>query len=188
MILWRLLPLVPDVAPSSPGGALWFPRELQGTGRHDNPERYGCLYLSESPLSAVAEALTQFRGAGVLTQGMLIRANLPLALVQVDCAGDKRLLDLDDPEVLTSTRLRPSQVATKARAVTQAYAARIFDAHPAAVGLRWWSTLEASLTNFTLYDRAASALRLVDSETLTLDHTATQEAADLLGLTITHRP
>lgn len=188
MILWRLLPLVGDVAPSSPGGALWFPRELQGAGRHDNPELYGCLYLSESALSAVAEALAQFRGAGVLTQGMLIRANLPLALVQVDCTGDQRLIDLDDPEVLTSTRLRPSQVATKARTVTQAYAARIFDTHPMAVGLRWWSTLEASLTNFTLYDRAASALRLIDSTPLTLEHSATREAADLLGLTITHRP
>ncbi len=188
MILWRLLPVVPDVAPSSRGGALWFPRELQGTGRHDNPDRYGCLYLSESPMSAVAEALAQFRGAGVLSQGMLIRANLPLALVQVDCADDQGLVDLDDPEVLTRTRLRPSRVATKARAVTQAYAARIFDAHPAAVGLRWWLTLEASLTNFTLYDRAAAALRLVDVDLLTLEHSATREAADLLGLAIARRP
>jgi hypothetical protein len=188
MILWRLLPVVPDVAPSSRGGALWFPRELQGTGRHDNPDRYGCLYLSESPMSAVAEALAQFRGAGVLSQEMLIRANLPLALVQVDCADDGRFVDLDDPPVLTRTRLRPSQVATKARAVTQAYAARIFDAHPAAVGLRWWSTLEASLTNFTLYDRASPALRLLGVEPLTLEHSATREAADLLGLAITRRP
>jgi hypothetical protein len=188
MILWRLLPLAPDVARSSPGGALWFPRELQGTGRHDNPDRYGCLYLSESPMSAVAEAMAQFRGAGVLSQGMLIRANLPLALVRVDCADDRRILDLDDPEVLTGTRLRPSRVATKARVVTRAYAARIFDTDPAAVGLRWWSTLEASLTNFTLYDRAAPALRLIDIESLTLEHPATREAADLLGLTITRRP
>jgi hypothetical protein len=188
VILWRLLPLAPDVAPSSPGGALWFPRQLQGTGRHDNPDRYGCLYLSESPMSAVAEGLAQFRGAGVLTQGMLVRANLPMALVQVDCEDGRKLIDLDDPDVLTRTRLRPSRVATKARAITQAYAARIFDAHPAAVGLRWWSTLEASLTNFTLYDRAAPALRLIDSETLTLEHSATREAADLLGLAITRRP
>lgn len=188
MILWRLLPLAGDMAPSSRGGALWFPRELQGTGRHDNPDRYGCLYLSESPMSAVAEALAQFRGAGVLSHGMLIRANLPLALVQVDCADDESLIDLDDPGILTRTRLRPSEVATRARAVTQAYAARIFDAHPAAVGLRWWSTLEASLTNFTLYDRAASALRLVGVESLTLEHPATREAADLLGLAIARRP
>jgi hypothetical protein len=188
VILWRLLPLAGDVAPSSPGGALWFPRELQGAGRHDNPERYGCLYLSESPTSAVAEALAQFRGAGVLTQGMLIRASLPFALVQIDCADDESLIDLDDPEALTRTRLRPSRVATKARAVTQAYAARIFDERPAAVGLRWWSTLEASLTNFTLYDRAAPALRLIDSEPLTLEHSATREAAELLGLAIMRRP
>jgi hypothetical protein len=188
MILWRLLPLVSDVAPSSPGGALWFPRELQGTGRHDNPDRYGCLYLSESPMSAVAEALAQFRGAGMLSQGMLIRANLPLALAQVDCEDDGKLVDLDDPNVLARKQLRPSRVATKARAVTQVYAARIFDTDPAVVGLRWWSALEASLMNFTLYDRAASALRLVDSEKLTLEHAATQEAADLLGLTITRRP
>jgi hypothetical protein len=139
-------------------------------------------------MSAVAEALAQFRGAGVLSQRMLIRANAPLALVRVDCEDDWKLVDLDDPDVLTRTRLRPSQVATKARVVTQAYAARIFDAHPAAVGLRWWSTLEASLANFTLYDRAAPALRLVDVEPLTLEHSATREAADLLGLTITHRP
>ena len=79
-------------------------------------------------------------------------------------------------------------MATKARAVTQAYAARLFDEHPAAVGLRWWSTLEASLANFTLYDRAAKALRLVGVEPLTLKHSATREAADLLGLTITRRP
>jgi hypothetical protein len=188
MILWRLLPLAPGVAPFSPGGALWFPRELQGTGRHDNPERYGCLYLSESPLSAVAETIAQFRGAGVLTRGMLIRANLPLVLIQVDCGDDGRLVDLDDPPALTRTRLRPSQVATRVRAVTQAYATRIFDADPTAVGLRWWSTLEASLTNVTLYDRAAPALRLVGSEALTLEHAATREAADLLGLAIAHRP
>jgi hypothetical protein len=184
MILWRLLPLAPEVAPSGRGGALWFPRELQGSGRHDNPDRYGCLYLSESPLSAVAEALAQFRGAGMLSRGMLIRANLPLALVQIACEDDKGIVDLDDPEVLTRTRLRPSRVATRVRAVTQAYAARIFDAHPTAVGLRWWSTLEASLTNLTLYDRAASMLRLINVEPLTLAHPATRDAADLLGLTI----
>jgi len=188
VILWRLLPLAPDLAPSSPGGALWFPRELQGTGRHDNPDRYGCLYLSESSMSAVAEALVPFRGTGELSQRMLVRANLPLTLAQIDCADDERLIDLDDPEVLTRTRLRPSEVATKARAVTQLYAARIFNTHPAAVGLRWWSTLEASLTNFTLYDRAGPILRLIDVEPLTLEHSATREAADLLGLTITRRP
>jgi hypothetical protein len=188
VILWRLLPQATDAVPAAPGGALWFPRELQGAGRHDNPDRYGCLYASESPVSAVAEALAPFRGIGVLSQAMLLRANLPLALARLNLQDGSELVDLDDPDVLTRTRLRPSQVATKARAVTQAYAARIFEEHPAAVGLRWWSTLEASMANLTLYDRASHDLRLIDVEPLALEHSATRDAADLLGLTITHRP
>ena len=187
MILWRLLPLVGDVAPSSPGGALWFPRELQGTGRHDNPGRYGCLYLSESPMSAVAEALVPFRGTGELSQrcssAQICRSRSHKSIARTMRRSSIWMIPM-------SSHVRgcvPPGVATKARAVAQAYAARLFDKHPAAVGLRWWSTLEASLTNFTLYDRAAPILRLIDVEALTLEHSATREAADLLGLTIKRR-
>ena len=59
--------------------------------------------------------------------------------------------------LLDARGLRPSQVATNRRAVTQPDAARLFDAHPDAAGLRWWSTLEASWINVTLFDRAAGA-------------------------------
>ena len=59
--------------------------------------------------------------------------------------------------MLLDAGLRPSQVATNRRAVTQSDAARLFDAHPDAAGLRWWSTLEASWINATLFDRAARA-------------------------------
>ncbi len=182
MILWRLLPLAPDTDPGAPGGALWFPRELQGAGRHDNPESYGCLYVSESPVSAVAEALTPFRGTGVLSRAMLNRAGLPLVLSRLELDDGSQLIDLDEPRVLVRTRLRPSRVATGVRAVTQAYAARIFNEHPAAAGLRWWSTLEASLINLTLHERSADALRLLDAEELTPEHPVTREAAEMLGL------
>jgi hypothetical protein len=183
VILWRLLPWQADAAPIGPGGALWFPRKLQGSGRHDNPDRFGCLYLSETPISAVAEALAPFRGTGVLSPEMLMRASLPLALAQLVLDDDDvLLLDLDDPTVLVSTELRPSQVATNTRATTQAYAARLFDEHPQAMGLRWWSTLEASLANLTLYDRAASILSLAGVEPLTLEHPATKDAAEMFGL------
>jgi hypothetical protein len=182
VILWRLLPLMPGAAPAGPGGALWFPRELQGAGRHDNPESYGCLYASESPVSAVAEALAPFRGTGVLSPAMLSRAGLPLMLARLELEDGSRLVDLDDPRVLVRTRLRPSQVATSRRAATQAFALRIFDEHPTAAGLRWWSTLEASLLNLTLHERSADALRLLDAQELTLEHPVTREAAEMLGL------
>jgi hypothetical protein len=185
VILWRLLPWQADAQPTAPGGSLWFPRELQGAGRHDNPDRYGCLYASEAPLSAVAEALAPFRGTGTLSAAMLIRAGLPLALARLDLDEHCNVIDLDDPRVLTHVRLRPSEVATNTRAVTQAYAARIFNECLDAVGLRWWSTLEASLANLTLYDRAAEHLTLTDVTPLA-GHPALGEAAEMLGLAVTH--
>jgi hypothetical protein len=184
VILWRLAPWRASARVDERGGALWFPRELQGAGRHDNPGSYGCLYTSESSLSAVAEALAPFRGSGQLTPSMLLRGGQPLALVQLaldEAVGDA-IVDLDDPPTLSRRRLRPSEVATCERHVTQAYAARIFGRQPRALGLRWWSTLEASLMNVTLYDRARVHLEAGGVEVLTVVHPAVVQAAALLGL------
>jgi hypothetical protein len=181
--LWRLLPWDRRAPVAGPGGPLWFPRGLQGGGRHDDPARYGCLYASEAPVSAVAEALAPFRGTGVdVTAALLTRAGLPLALAELTLADDAVLVDLDDPATLRRLRLRPSAVATNARTVTQSYAASIFERRPDAAGLRWWSTLEASLINVTLYDRALPDLSLAGVVVLTVAHPAVVEAAELVGL------
>jgi RES domain len=182
VILWRLLPWQQDVQPTSPGGALWFPRELQGAGRHDNPERYGCLYVSESPVSTVCEALAPFRGAETLTPGMLVRAGVPLALAQLALAESSSLIDLDDPNVLNDVELRPSEVATGHRVGTKAYAARLYHEQPTSAGLRWWSTIEASFLNITLFDRCLPSLRVIDVTSLPVLHPTVRVAADLLGL------
>ncbi len=182
MNLWRVLPWRAQAPPREPGGALWFPRELQGLGRHDNPDRYGCLYVSETAVGASVEALAPFRGAGALAPGMLLRSGLPLTLARLELAEDAGTVDLDDPRVLAGRGLRPSRVATRRRAVTQAYAARVFDEVPLALGLRWWSTLEASLINLTLFDRAAPHLTVAGMESLTVEHSAVVKAAELLGL------
>jgi hypothetical protein len=187
MILWRLLPWIAEARATEPGGALWFPRELQGHGRHDNPARYGCLYIAEQPVSAVVEALAPFRGTGELTDAMLLRGGLALALAELRLGDKAELVDLDSPQVLADVRLRPSEVATYVRAVTQAHAERIFDERPDALGLRWWSTFEAGFINVTLYDRAAPSLRFTRATPLTLSHPAVVEAAELLGLTPARR-
>lgn len=180
MILWRVLPWDPSARPPAPGGALWFPRPFQGTGRHDNPARYGCLYLCESPVSAIAEALAPFRGTGDLRPDLLARMGRPLALAEL--GGEFTLLDLDDPEVLAAEALRPSEVATTRRSSTQAYAARLFEAHPEAAGLRWWSTLEAGWINVTLFDRAAHLLTVRDVRPLETGSDDVRAAARFLGL------
>jgi hypothetical protein len=161
--------------------ALWFPRVFQGEGRHDNPALYGCLYVADRPLSCLVEQLARFRGQK-LSPGLLRRRGLPLALAELELRDGAQLLDLDDPAVLRRERLRPSQVATRRREVTQPQAATLHERHRDAAGLRWWSTWEAGWANVTLFDRAAPALRVRDVRDLDVDDPAVREAADFFGL------
>ena len=182
MILWRVLPWDPSARPEAPGGALWFPRAFQGTGRHDDPARYGCLYVTEEPVAAIAEALAPFRGTGDLAPELLVRLGRPLAVAELALGDDSALVDLDDPGTLVAEALRPSQVATGRRSVTQGYAARLFGAHPDAAGLRWWSTFEAAWPCVTLFDRAAGALALRSVRRLATADADVRAAAAFLGL------
>jgi hypothetical protein len=181
VILHRCLAWNERAAPDAPDGALWFPRPYQGEGRHDNPAVYGCLYLSEQPLSCVVEQLARFRGQR-LAAALLRRRGLPLALAELELPDEAQLVDLDEPTVLRRERLRPSRVATRERAVTQPQALSLYEKHSAAAGLRWWSTFESQWLNVTLFDRAASALRLVSVRALDVADDEIAAAADVLGL------
>jgi hypothetical protein len=182
VIVWRVLPVDPAAADDAAGGPLWFPREYQGAARHDNPEAYGCLYVSQTPVSAVAEALAPFRGRGALTAAMLERAGRALSLVALDLREPHGLLDLDEPATLAAEGLRPSGVATRVRATTQRDALRLFHGHRRATGLRWWSTIEASWINLTIFDRARRRLRVRSVELVGAEHEAVRGAAAELGL------
>jgi hypothetical protein len=164
-----------------PDGPLWFPRSLQGEGRHDNPDLYGCLYLTERDVSSVVEQLGRFRSQR-LTPSLLRRRGLPLAIASLDLADPARLIDLDDPRVLLRGRLRPSIVATRQRALTQPQARAFYERTRDANGLRWWSTYEAAWMNVTLFDRASARLRVESVRELAIDDSAVIEAAEFLGL------
>lgn len=181
MILYRCFAWDERARHREDDGPLWFPRIFQGDGRHDNPDRYGCLYLSSQPVSSVVEQLARFRGQRLLPS-LLRRRGLPLALAELELADAADLIDFDDPTVLKRERLRPSVVATRQRATTQPQAVRLFDRHPRAAGLRWWSTFESLWLNVTLFDRAASQLRLRAVRALVIDDAVVVEAADLFGL------
>jgi hypothetical protein len=167
----------------APDGPLWFPRIFQGEGRHDNPDTYGCLYLTDRPVSCVVEQLASFRGQR-LTASMLRRRGLPLALADIHLDDGALLIDLDKPAILSRERLRPSRVATRDRSVTQPQALALYRRHPRAAGLRWWSSWEALWTNVSLFDRATQILRLVDVRELTLHDPVLVQGADWFGLRI----
>lgn len=182
MRLWRALPLSPGAEPEEAGGPLWFPRLQQGGGRHDNPDLYGCLYLAEEPVSAVAEMLAPFRGTGRLLPSMLVRYGNPLGLAALELEDGLAAVDLDEPRTLGAAGLRPSLVASRRRALTQRQAAELHESEPAAVGLRWWSTLESTWINWTLFDRAAAHLALGEVRELDTGDPVVVEAGALLGL------
>lgn len=183
MTLYRCFAWREAARPAEPDGPLWFPRMFQGDGRHDNPDAYGCLYLSDRPESCVVEQLAAFRGQR-LTASLLRRRDLPLALARIELDDRAELIDLDDPSVLTRERLRPSRVATRLRETTQPQALALYRGHPKAAGLRWWSSWEALWMNVTMFDRARKALELMDVTTLTLDHPTLLAAADFFGLRV----
>jgi hypothetical protein len=183
VILYRCFAWNERARPDRPDGALWFPRPYQGDGRHDNADLYGCLYLSEQPLSSIVEQLARFRGQR-LSAALLRRRSLPLALAALELPDATELIDLDDPAVLRRERLRPSRVATRSRETTQPQARALHERHPEAAGLRWWSTFESLWANVTLFDRAASMLRLASAKTLDLEDEEIVKAADVLGLRV----
>lgn len=183
MILYRCFAWNERARKDGMDGPLWFPRPYQGEGRHDNPDRYGCLYVADRAVSSVVEQLARFRGQR-LTAALLRRRGLPLGLAELELGDGVELVDLDQPSVLRRERLRPSLVATRRRAVTQPQALALHDRHPGAAGLRWWSSYEALWANVTLFDRAAAQLRVREVRSLAIDDPAVVEAAEFFALRV----
>jgi hypothetical protein len=180
LILYRCFAWNERARPDQPDSPLWFPRVFQGDGRHDNPDVYGCLYLTDRESSGVVEQLARFRGQR-LTEPILVRRGLPLAIGAIDLPDDAEVIDFDDPTVLRRHRLRPSRVATRERSVTQPQALSVYR-ETVAAGLRWWSIQESLWANYTLFDRARPRLAVRDVRLLTLGDPALSEAAEFLGL------
>lgn len=163
------------------GGALFVPRLLQGRGRHDNPSDYGALYLSRTPESPVAEILRDLRRREVADRDLGAGA-VRFALAPIDDSAVTELVDLDDPLALSPRKLRPSQVATGNRRMTRRMALSLY--REGVNGFEWWSTIEASWVNVTLFaDRSLGALRLAgEPEPLSVTHPAVRAAAEAVGV------
>ena len=181
-MLYRTFARADGAVTAEPGGALFVPRWNQGAGRHDNPYEYGALYASRSPESAVAEYLQFFRGQTVADGDLRFADGRTLSLAEIQDTELPDLPDLDDPDELARRKLRPSQVATGDRDVTQALALRLFG--EGLSGFSWWSTIEAAWINVTLFaERALELLgEAAEPKPLSTSHPAVQAAAERLGI------
>jgi hypothetical protein len=181
MTLYRLFPFDPGASARAEGGPLFVAQHLQGGGRHDNPGAYGALYLSRSNVSPIAEHLAIWRAWGAAGSAFRPEGR-PLALATFADAGLETLVDLDHPRTLLERGLRPSGVATRERRITRPLAKALYD--EGVTGFEWWSTIEASWINATLFaDRALDRLEIAaEPEILTIQHPLVQEAAETVGV------
>lgn len=188
-MLYRVFRALDGVAPAARGGPLFVPRDRQGAGRHDSPGRYGAFYAARSAEAAVAETIQAFRGRDLSPEDLELADGSRLALATYDDSALGALTDLDEPAVLVVEGWRPSGVASRDRAVTQAMAMRAYEA--GALGLSWWSTLDSAWTNVTLFaERAIGPGAVIDdgaAEPLSLKHPALVAAADHLAIPLARR-
>lgn len=180
-MLYRSFPALPGADPTSEGGPLHSPRFLQGAGRHDNPDRYGALYVSRVPESVVGELL-RFMRRHEVSDADLRSEDRPYALAAIDDSALEGLLDLDDPTNLSTRGLRPSGVATRNRRLTRRTALDVYE--DGVPGFEWWSTIEGSWINVTLFaDRVTESLKVAgDPEELSTAHPAVRAAAEVVGV------
>jgi len=118
-----------------------------------------------------------------LASAHLLRAGLPLALVELSIPGSslKRLADLCDPDYLSRTQTASDTLASRLRERTQPMARLVWDAGHH--GLRWWSSFWGDWHTVVLFTaQVGESLRFGSPERLTPDHPAVRRAADLLGM------
>jgi hypothetical protein len=179
MRLYRVFPYVPSAADDEPGGV--FFRSAGGKNRADSPTPgiYRCLYAGDSAEGSIAEAFGRFDTWDVdIIEAAPATPALPgsrFALATYDLAESAEVCVLDDAGTLVHEGLRPSQVVTRERSITQAWAARI-EAGGRYCGVSWWSYHDPRWQSVALWDIAQ--LATVDApRSLGVDDIEVQRAA-----------
>jgi hypothetical protein len=161
---------------------LYVPRERQGAGRHDIPSLDGVFYVTLNAASAIAENIQGFRNQSLTDTDFYIEEDKIQALAHIALAESAALVDLNDPAQLLKRHLKPSDIATGDRALTRRVCAQL---HAEGVdGFLWWSSLEASWTNATLFQsRVKKKLKLMGPiQPLTTSLPSVREAAARLRI------
>lgn len=133
--LWRVGPFT-QASATAESGQLWIPLSFQGDGRHDNPGLNEPFDAAVDRVAPIVEALTPFRGSGLLTSARLRCADRPLVLVEIGRNHATHVVDLDDPAMLFVKNLRPSTLTTRLRRIVDAQASRPYRWHADAVALK----------------------------------------------------
>ena len=177
-----------SIAPYHP---LFVPTSLQGSGRFDNPTRYGAMYAAHTPQAAVGEVFGDLAIWASNAFDYRRREN-SRCLVTYELDDDRSLLDLDDADTLAALALRPTDVVKRNRDRTQEVALQLWldRQRSGHAGLTWWSYWRPEWTVSMLWsddlDNSFPGLAVVEVEPLTSEHPAVDIAADVLHREITN--
>ena len=192
---WRVIPwdaAAPAGDPYTPQYVL--PAGAQTGGRFDLGD-VPTLYLAlEDPAHALAEVLQPLRGRREIRAGHLrrkVRGSAgvyhPLALVEtwLPAALYESLPDLGDPARLVELGVRPDDLASRDRAVTQRISRKLHDDH-GLPGFRWWSAFGGQWHVAVLFmDRVdRSRIRYRAPDPLHLAHPVVLAAARELTMSV----
>lgn len=155
MRLYRVFPFDAGAAPTDRGGALFVPPP-SGLGRIDNPDLYDVLYVSSSPHAAVAESFGRL--AVWRPETFVHGSGRPYALAAYAAPDDLPVFDLNDVDALKSIGvMRPTDVVTRQRETTQAWARTIFSRGRYG-GAAWWSFYHPEWPVLGMWQRRALRL------------------------------
>jgi hypothetical protein len=80
----------------------------------DNPGLYSVLYLSDAPAGAIAEAFGRFpEWSAAMLEGSPSLPGSARAIARLHLPDDARICNLDDPAVLQTLGLHPSDIVSR---------------------------------------------------------------------------
>ena len=188
MLVYRVFAYDPRAASAEPGHWGYLHLPAQGSLRLDNPDLYQTCYFSATPEGAIGES---FGDLATWSDAMFDTPYLPggrRVLGVFEISDDTALLDLDNANNLAARALRPTDVISRVRPATQAWARNIFnerDTHGNRLwrGVRWWSFHRPHWTIYGIWIAPGELLihNLVHIEPLSEAHPAVISAQETLA-------
>ena len=195
---WRVFPWDATATPGEPFTAEYrLPAGIQTGGRFDLPSTSSLYLAIEEPIHALVEVLQIVRGKGYVSPSDLVKPTgdaprrfHPLALVETWVADEvfAALPDLGDPAQLQRFGVRPDELSSRNRTVTQRIAGKLHTEF-GLPGFRWWSAFSGDWHVAVLFlDRvAAGQIEFGTPDPLHLTHPVVAAAAAELKLQVTAR-
>jgi len=188
VLVYRVFAHDPAATSGEPGHWNYLHLPAQGNFRLDNVDLYQSWYFSGTSEAAIGES---FGDLGTWSDVMFDTPYLPAGrrvLGVFEIPDDTAFLDLDNANHLAARALRPTEVISRVRPATQAWARNIFnetDVHGNRLwrGVRWWSYHRPHWIIYGTWIAPGESLihKLVNVEQLSERHPAVRSAQSTLA-------